>query len=377
MCLISLTLGRSITIGTIFQNWKNQMIRRVAFWFVALTFVLGAPNSKAEDLSSFRVAYLPCARVNDQSWSQAGYEGLLAAQKKLDLQISYTESLTAATVENAARDYAARGFNLVMMYCAPFMNAGLKVAKDFPKTWFMVVTASSTPDNVISVNLAQQQGDFVAGVMAGLTTKTNRVGVIVSYNTLGYNRQVEGFRLGARFANPKVTSYVTYMNSAEDAGKAKEAALAQYDAGADIILAAADQAATGVYQAGQESNKYVVTEYADQNAVAPAVILGSVLFNTTNIMAKLVEDVATGNAKAGIVYPGLKDGVGNMVENAPLIANIPAEARECMKTVRQQILDGQIVVPGDDVLGKQNSSQSVDTKSLVVGGASTCLNKRS
>jgi basic membrane protein A and related proteins len=353
------------------------MIRRIVFWSVAMTLAHGASQSKAEDLSNFRVAFLPCARVNDQSWSQAGYEGLLAAQKKLNLQIAYTESLTAATVENAARDYAARGFNLVMMYCAPFMNAGLKVAKDFPKTWFMVVTAPSTPDNVISVNLAQQQGDFVAGVMAGLTTKTNRVGVIVSYNTLGYNRQVEGFRLGARFANPKVTSYVTYMNSAEDAGKAKEAALAQYDAGADIILAAADQAATGVYQAGQESQKYVVTEYADQNALAPTVILGSVLFNTTNILAKLVEDVAIGNAKAGIIYPGLKDGVGDMVENAPLIATIPADARECMKSVRQQILDGQIVVPGDDVLGKQNSSQSVDTKALVVGGASTCLNKRS
>jgi hypothetical protein len=48
-----------------------------------------------------------------------------------------------------------------------------------------------------------------------------------------------------------------------------------------------------------------------------------------------------------------------------------------MQSVRQQILDGQIVVPGDAVLGKQNSSQSVDTKSLVVGGATTCLNKRS
>ena len=98
-------------------------------------------------------------------------------------------------MEAAARDYAARGYNLVMLHCGTFTAAGLKVAKDFPKTWFEVVTAPAAPDNVISINLAQQQGDFVAGVMAGLTTKTNKLGAIVSFNTLGYNRQSEGFRL--------------------------------------------------------------------------------------------------------------------------------------------------------------------------------------
>ncbi len=164
------------------------------------------PQPAMAAAAKFRVAYIPCGRVNDQSWSQAGYEGLLAAQKNVPIEIAYSESIPAANVEAAARDYAAQGYNLVMLHCGTFTGAGLKVAKDFPHTWFELVTAPSAPANVISVNLAQQEGDFVAGVMAGLTTKSNKLGAIVSFNTLGYNRQSEGFRLGARFVNRKSSS---------------------------------------------------------------------------------------------------------------------------------------------------------------------------
>jgi basic membrane protein A len=348
---------------------------RLSLLLTGLLVLFSVPAHAAE---KFRVAYIPCGRVNDQSWSQAGYEGLLAARKNVDIDIAYSESVPASNVEAAARDYAAQGYNLIMLHCGTFPAAGLKVALDYPKTWFQLVTAPSTPDNVISINLAQQEGAFVAGVMAGLTTKTNKLGAIVSFNTLGYNRQAEGFRLGARFVNPKIEYYVTYMNSAEDAAKAKEAALAQYDAGADIILAAADQAASGVFQAAEEDQKFVVAEYADQNAMAPKVILGSLLFNQTLLLEQVVESVAAGNAKSGYIHPGLKQGVGTFVKNAPLMATIPEAARTCMTLVRQAILDDQITLPGDPVIGHQNAAKTIDTKSLLTGGpASPCLDKKS
>ena len=176
--------------------------------------------------------------------------------------------------------------------------------------------------------------------------------------------------------NPKAETFVTFMNSAEDAAKAKEAAQAQYDAGADIVLAAADQAASGVYQAGQGFGKYVVTEYADQNAMAPSVILGSVLFNQTTLLQNIVEQVAAGTAKGGIIHPGLKQGVGFMVPNEPLMATIPAEARECMRLVQQAIIDGTIIIPDDTVIGHPNAAKSIDTATLAKDPSAPCLNKR-
>jgi basic membrane protein A len=326
--------------------------------------------------ATFKVAYIPCGRVNDQSWSQAGYEGVLAAQRELGIEVAYSESVPPADVEAAARDYAAKGFNLVMLHCGTFSDAGLKVAKDFPKTWFELASAPVAPANVISINLGQQEATFVAGVMAGLTTKTNRLGAIVSYNTLGFNRQVEGFRLGAKFANPKTDLFVTYLNSSEDAAKAKEAALAQYDSGADIILAATDQAANGVYRAGTERQKFVIAEYADQNAIAPKTILVSVLYSQARLVQTMIESVVSGSAKGGIQEPGISVGVGTLIENKSLMDTIPAEARDCMHVVYNDIKAGKLHIPDQITLGRQNSAKAIDPKIVLTSESHPCFKKR-
>jgi basic membrane protein A len=359
---------------------RGACLVRYSLVFVAIIVVGAACESQVVMAqgakSNFKLAYIPCGRVNDQSWSQAGYEGVLAAQKELGIEIAYSESVPPADVEAAARDYASKGFNLVMLHCGTFTDQGLKVAKDFPNTWFEVTSAIQVPNNVISINLGQQEGSFAVGAMAALATKTNRLGAIVAFNTLGFNRQVEGFRLGARFVNPKVDLYVTYLNSAEDAAKAKEATLAQIDAGADIVLAATDQAANGVFRAGEERGKYVIAKYANQNALAPKVILGSILYNQATLVSNLIKSVASGTAKGEVQEPGISQGVGTFVENAALMQNVPAEARECMNLIRQGIVDGTIKVPGQRIIGRQNAGKTIDPKSVLVGGTHPCLNKR-
>ena len=382
MLMFSLNSPSSVRALSVINLWPLRIIGHIGAIAktVALTtlslLALSVSPATAQTKSTFKVAYIPCGRVNDQSWSQAGYEGVLAAKKELGIEVAYSESVPPADVEAAARDYAAKGYNLVMLHCGTFSDPGLKVAKDFPKTWFELASAPSAPANVISINLAQQEATFVAGVMAGLTTKTNRLGAVAAYNTLGFNRQIEGFRLGAKFANPKIDLYVTYLNSMEDAAKAKEAALAQYDAGADIILAATDQAANGVYRAGTERNKFVIAEYSDQNAIAPKTILVSVLYSQARLVQTLIKSVVDGTAKSGISEPGLSVGVGTLVENKSLMETIPAEARDCMHLVYKDIETGKLKVPDQITLGRQNSAKAIDPKVVLTSGNHPCFDKR-
>jgi basic membrane protein A and related proteins len=326
--------------------------------------------------SDFKLAYLPCGRVNDQSWSQAGYEGVVAAQKELGITTVYSESIPPANIGAAARDYAAKGYNLVMLHCATFTDVGIQVASQFPNTWFEVNSATTVPKNVISINLQQQQATFMGGVVAGLATKTNRLGSIVAFNTRGFNRQIEGFRLGARFVNPKIELYTTYINSAEDAAKGKEAALAQFDAGADVLIAATDQAATGVFRAADQRRKYVIAEFADQNAQAPEAIIASLVYNQAGVIKAIIKSVVDGTAKGGILEPGVKEGVGTFIENAALIAKLAEDARSCLKLVQKSFDDGQMQIPGDDVMGRQGGAKEIDTRTVVAGGTHPCLNKR-
>lgn len=324
-----------------------------------------------------KVAYLPCGRINDQSWSQAGYEGVKAAQRELGIEVAYSESTPPADVETAARDYASKGYNLVMLHCGTFTDAGLKAAKDFPNTWFEITSANEVGKNAFSLNLQQQEGTFLAGGVAGLTTKSNKLGVVVAFNTLGFNRQIEGFRLGSRFVNAKTELFVTYINSVEDAAKAKEAALAMFDAGADIILTATDQAATGVFRAAEERNKLVIAQYADQNASAPKVILLSVVYRQAELISSIIRAVVNRTIKAEIRRPGVREGVGTLIENPPLMATIPADAKECLRALQQSFKDGKMRIPDDRVMGKQNAAKSMDPKSAIEGGVHPCLNKRS
>jgi basic membrane protein A len=323
-----------------------------------------------------KVAYLPCGRINDQSWSQVGYEGVIAAQKELGIDVAYSESTPAADVEAAARDYASKGYGLILLHCGTFSDAAYKAAKDFPSVWFEASAGDHVDQNVFAYDPQQQEGTFMAGAVAGLTTKTNKLGAVVAFNFAGFNRQHEGFRLGARFVNPNVDMFVTYINSLEDAAKAKEAALAQFDAGADIILASTDQAISGIIQAAEERKGLVVAQYADQNHLAPNLMLESVTYKQDKALTDVIRRVAGGSMKGEFVNPGLKDGVGQVALNMALGPRLSDDARSCLNLLQQSFTDGKLHVPATEALGKDGSGKTIDTKSVIEGGSHPCLNKR-
>src|ERR1700721_1907866 len=114
--------------------------------------VLGTTAGWAKDV---KVAYFPCGQVNDGSWSEAGYDGVKAAKDALaksgtNITIDYSENLSPSQAEVAARDYATKGYQTVILHCGTFANAAYNAGKDFPNTNFLIVspttsTASTMP----------------------------------------------------------------------------------------------------------------------------------------------------------------------------------------------------------------------------------------
>src|ERR671913_569604 len=100
-------------------------------------FIVTAVWAATVQADELKVAYLPCGNINDKSWSQVGYEGLQAAQADLaakgtTMTLDYSESQPAAKVEAAARDYASRGYNIVILHCGTFEDAAKNTARAFP-----------------------------------------------------------------------------------------------------------------------------------------------------------------------------------------------------------------------------------------------------
>ena len=312
-------------------------------------------------------AYIPCGQVNDGSWSQAGYEGMKAAKQALakdgiELTVDYTENLTPAKAEAAARDYATRGYQTIVLHCGTFADAAYNAGKDFPKSNFLIVVAPKSVDNVWSYIPAMQDISFVSGFLAAKLSKTAAVGVVASFNFSNVTWQAEGFRLGARYANPKIKTYSTYINSFDDVGKAKEAAQAELDSGADVIYSATDQASRGIFAATEAAGALAVASYSDQASFAPKTVLASALANIPLLVGNVVQMSVKGSLEKSKVYAiGMAGGIGALAMNPEMQQKVPADVMKEVAKLTDDIKAGRLKVPA---LSEPGKSEQFDLKNL-------------
>lgn len=330
--------------------------------------ILLLTGQAAQAADAVKVAYIPCGQINDGSWSQAGYEGVKDAQAALakagiKMTIDSSESLSPSKAEAAARDYASRGFQTVVLHCGTFADAAYNSGKDFPKTNFLIVVAPKSVGNVWSYIPAMQDVSFAAGYLASKLSKSNAVGVVGSFNFSNVTWQVEGFRLGARYGNPDIKTYATYINSFDDVGKAKEAAQAEIDSGADVIYSATDQASRGIYAAAAGAGALAMASYSDQSSLAPKTVVASALADIPLLVANVVQDSVKGKLVPGKVYAlGMADGDGKeLVINPAMASKIPAKTLDEVKKLIEDIRAGRLKVPA---ISQPGGSATVDLKSL-------------
>jgi basic membrane protein A and related proteins len=327
------------------------------------TLALSTPGAAAD----VKVAYIPCGQVNDGSWSEAGYDGMKAAKEALaktgtNLTIDYSESLSPSQAEVAARDYATRGYQTVVLHCGTYADAAYNAGKDFPKTNFLIVVAPKSVGNVWTYIPAMQDISFISGYLAAKMSKTNAVGVVASFNFSNITWQAEGFRLGARYANPKIKTFSNYINSFDDAGKAKEAAQAEIDSGADVIYSATDQASRGIYAAAEGADVLAMASYTDQSKLAPKVVLSSALANIPLLVSDMVEGSVQGKLVPEKVYAvGMAGGIGALALNPELAKKIPADVAKDVQTLTDDIKSGKLKIPA---LSEPGKAETYDVSSL-------------
>jgi basic membrane protein A len=345
-------------------------MRRAAILIAFAALLALAKTSVAAEV---KVAFLPCGSINDKSWSEAGYVGVVAAKEALaakgvTMNFAYSENTPPARVEGAARDYASQGYSIIILHCGTYGQAAVNTARAFPKVIFLHSTAPADPNppsNFFYYDIAQQEGSFIGGYLGGLMSKTGKVAAIGGFTFPAMVRQVEGFLLGARYANPNVKLYQTYINTFDDAVKAKEAAQAQIDSGIDVIYGATDQAARGIFTAAQNAGVYAVADYADQASLAPKAILASVLYDFGGLVKLMIINAAEGKLDHSKSYVlGMRDGFGTVVLN-PALDTIPKEAKDKVANISNQIATGRMVIPFG-TLSVSGSAEKLDVHSLTV-----------
>ena len=315
--------------------------------------VLGACRAKSDEgdaasanNSGFRVALLTPGPISDQAWNGGAYAGLQRIKDSLGARVSHIQTKTPAEFDENFRLYGEQGYSIVFGHGFEYQDAAKRVAPEHPKTIYVTTAGNSTGANVASLDFAFEDGAYLAGIIAGASTKSGTIGAIGGQEIPPVKRSFHAFEAGARSVNPRVKVITSYVGNWDDASAGKEQALAQIGRGADIIFQNADAAGLGIIQAARESKGVrVFGANSDQNSVAPEVVLGSVVIDLPHAFLLVAREVQSGSFKARVISLGMQTDVVRMVINPALKGTIPPTALATVDSVTKLIVAGRFSAP--------------------------------
>jgi basic membrane lipoprotein Med (substrate-binding protein (PBP1-ABC) superfamily) len=245
------------------------------------------------------------------------------------------------------REYAEQGYQLIMGDAFGAERIARRVARDYPDTAFVFGSGIGPADPNFGVfdNWIHEPA-FLSGMIAGRMTKTNTVGVVGGMAIPEINRLSNAFCAGAKEVNDQVRCKFSFIGSFFDPPKAKEAAIAQIEAGVDVIYAER----FGVVEAAQEKGVLAISNMSDQASLGPdTVITGPVwdMWPTVKHVVALVRaGVFTAQDFGGFSYMG--KGGSYLAPYHEFEDKLPDDVKMMVSERQQEILDGTYRVDVDE-----------------------------
>ena len=252
------------------------------------------------------------------------------------------------------RQLAAGGSQLVFGVGFLFSDDIYGLAHEFPAVKFACVDYTVKPDqtlppNLVALEFKEEEGSFLVGALAGLITKTGKVGFVGGMEIPLIKKFEAGYRAGVKAVNPRTEVIVKYAGTTgtafKDPTKGKELGLAEYNQGADIIFHASGSTGLGVFEAAREKHKLAIGVDSDQYDEAPGFILTSMIKRVDTAVFDVIRDARDGRWQGGIREFGLKeDGVGWVYDDRNK-ALVPDAVKAKVDSLKAEIVAGRIVVP--------------------------------
>jgi basic membrane protein A len=288
-------------------------------------------------------------------FNELAWEGTKRAADAFDAELKEVTAGpddTSADREERLSELADAGYYPILVIGSTYAAALAKVAPKYPGTWFAIIDDGTVDaPKVIGIQFNVEQGSFLVGAAAALTSKTGNVGFVGAVKTPLLEKFEAGFTAGARAANPDVIVQVAYLSrppaaaGLNDPVTARKAALGMYDAGADVIFGADGDSGNEVIQAAHDRGLWAIGVNSDQyltsNPSVRGAILTSMLKRADVAAYTITMEVANGVPKDGNNVFGLdRGGVGFSTSGGfvdPIRAQLDAFAA--------RIAAGEILVP--------------------------------
>jgi basic membrane protein A len=296
--------------------------------------------------TAFKVALLTPGPISDHGWNGSAYTGLMRVRDSLGAQVSHIQTKTPAEFEENFRQYGAGGYALVIGHGFEFQDAASRVAPEFPKTIYVTTGGTAVGPNQAAMSFSFDEPSYLAGILAASVSKSGIIGCIGGTELPPVKSSFAAFTAGVHAMRPNAKVLTSYIGSWDDAGAGKEQALAQISRGVDVIFQNADAAGLGVFQAVREAKGvFIVGSNADQNAIAPAVTLGSVVIDVPHALMVVAREVQSGTFKPRVIRLDTKADVVRWVPNPVLAATFPPAAVHQLDSLQALMRAGTFSMP--------------------------------
>lgn len=282
--------------------------------------------------------------LGDESFNDSAYAGLVKAETDFGIELSVLESQTADDYGPNLSASAEEGTDLIISVGFLMQPATAEAAAQFPDQKFAIIDETVDADNVAGLQFKEHEGSFLVGVIAGLMTETDTVGFVGGMQFALIEKFQYGFEAGVKAVNPDAEIIVNYTGAFDNPQLGKENALAQNQAGADVIYHASGACGIGVIEAAGEQGFWAIGVDMDQSALDPEHVLCSMIKRVDNATYLATQAVVEGTFDGSNFSFGLaEDGVGYS-DNA---GNVPAEVAEQAELYKEAIVNGVFEVPYD------------------------------
>src|SRR5262245_33423481 len=284
----------------------------------------------------------------DKSFNEAAYNGAEKFKKETGIAYRDFEPTGDTQGEQALRNFASKGFNPVIAVSFAWTSALQKVAAEYPKTQFVLIDDSLDLPNVRSVKFKENEGSYLAGVMAALASKSGKVGFVGGMDIPLIRKFECGYEQGARAVKGDIEVFQNMTGTTgaawNDPVRGGELTKNQIDQGADVIYAAAGATGLGVLQTAADNQKFSIGVDSNQNHLHPGSVLTSMVKRVDLAVYNAFSDLKNDKFTPGVQALGVKeDGVTWAFDdnNKPLIT---PEMQAAVEKAKAGIIDGSVKV---------------------------------
>ncbi|WP_377558869.1 BMP family ABC transporter substrate-binding protein [Ornithinibacillus salinisoli] len=281
-----------------------------------------------------KVGLLLEGEIDDQSWGEKGYQGLLSIKEEYDVDVEYKEEvLTEQEVKDTVKEFVRDGVNLIFGHSSNYGKTFFEISNEYPDVHFVYFNGTYYNDNVTSLTFNSHAMGFFAGMLASEMSQTNQVGIIAAYQ---WQPEIEGFYEGVKYQNPTTDVQMSFIYDWNDYQIALEMYENMKEQNVDVFYPAGDAFSEQVIKRASDDGLYAIGFVSDQYEIDPNTVLTSTVQHVDRLYNVTAEKFSKGELEGDIQTFDFKDDYITMGEFSPEVSE---EFQDALNNAIEQYID--------------------------------------